>query len=355
MSVAGVCLARRVKLDGTPFGRPPEAIPVVLSEPVQAQQGFGLSLPKEAGRGGSSMEQNTSTIGCPAETPAPCEPDTSPARRLVGEAIERLSADLAAGQSGQLRTYLAMLGRFHRYSLANVLLIAMQFPRATHVAGYRTWQGLGRQVRRGERGIRILAPIIRRIRKDAPEADEAVVAFRTVSVFDVSQTSGEPLPQFASVRGDPGVYICRLTEFIHARGIALRHSDVIGPADGCSSGGRITLRAGLEPATEFSVLAHELAHEMLHQDDEPIAAGRKARETEAEAVAFVVCQAIGLETGTASSDYIQLYQGGKDTLLASLGRIQQTAAEIIDGIMPAKGSCPVRASSRAQEEALHDR
>ena len=301
------------------------------------------------------MEQNTSTISCPAEAAVLCGPETSPARRLVREAIERLSADLAAGQSGQLRDYLAMLGRFHRYSLANVLLIAMQFPRATHVAGYRAWQGLGRQVRRGERSIRILAPIIRRIRQHDPEEDEAVVAFRTVGVFDVSQTSGEPLPQFAQVKGDPGACILRLTQFVRSRGVAVRRSDAIGSADGYSSGGQIVLRAGLGPASEFSVLVHEMAHEMLHRDNEPAAVGRTIRETEAEAVAFVVCQAIGLETGTASSDYIQLYQGNKDTLLASLERIQQTAAEIIDGIMPTKGAWPIRASSRAHEEALHNR
>ena len=301
------------------------------------------------------MEQNTSTISCPADARAGCVPDIARAKRLVSSAVERLAADLAAGQSRQLKDYLTMLGRFHRYSLANVFLIAMQCPGATHVAGYRAWQGLGRQVRRGEHAIRILAPIIRRTRHEDPKEEETVVAFRTVGVFDIGQTSGEPLPQFARVRGDPGKYLRRLEEFIGSRGIVLRHTDAIGSADGFSSGGQIALRAGLEPATEFSVLAHELAHEMLHQGQEQVATSRMVRETEAEAVAFVVCQAIGLEAGTASSDYIQLYQGSKETLVAALERIQQTAVEIIRAIIPARESWPVRASSRAQEEALHDR
>ncbi len=97
---------------------------------------------------------------------------------------------------------------------------------------------------------------------------------------------------------------------------------------GVSRGGRISIRPDLEPAVAFSVLAHELAHELLHRgEDRP--ASKTVRETEAEAVAFVVCQAIGLETGTAASDYIQLFDGKAETLAASLDRIQKTAAEII--------------------------
>jgi len=301
------------------------------------------------------MRQDTSTIGCPADAREAGRPDIPPARRLVAEAVDGLATALAAGQSRQLTDYLAMLGRFHQYSLANVFLIAMQCPRATHVAGYRTWQGFGRQVRRGEHGIQILAPIVRRIKRDDLDEKEAVVAFRTVSVFDVTQTNGEPLPQFVRVSGDPGTYLRRLAELVRSMGIVLDHSDAIGPADGFSSGGQIVVRAGLEPAEEFSVLAHELAHEMLHKNTESAPSSRTVRETEAEAVAFVVCQAIGLQTGTAASDYIQLYQGNKDTLMVSLERIQQTAVEIINAIMPAKECWPIRASSRAQEEALHDR
>jgi antirestriction protein ArdC len=308
------------------------------------------------------MEQNTSIISCPADARAACGPDASWARQQASQALDRLIAAVGTGQSHQLRAYLAMLGRFHRYSCANVFLIGLQCPGATHVAGYRTWQGLGRQVRRGEKAIRILAPVLRRASRDSQEEEEAVVAFRTASVFDVSQTSGEPLPEFARVGGTPGKYAGRLQRFIRSKGIALRYSNALGPAEGVSSGGQIVVRSDLDSAAEFSVLVHELAHEMLHRRVE--GTSRTVRETEAEAVAFVVCEAIGLKAAAAASDYIQLYQGDKATLVESLGRIQQAAAEIIRNIRPEEGPRPpnserqarsVRASSRAQEEALHNR
>lgn len=104
-----------------------------------------------------------------------------------------------------------------------------------------------------------------------------------------------------------------------------------------SRGGRISIRQGLTPATEFSVTVHELAHELLHQAGER-PASKIVRETEAEAVAFVVSTAIGLKPGTSSSDYIQLYAGSSETLSASLDRIQHTAAEITVAILDARDS-----------------
>lgn len=100
-----------------------------------------------------------------------------------------------------------------------------------------------------------------------------------------------------------------------------------------SRGGEILLRPGLAPAEEFSVLVHEYAHELLHQGDKKGEQSRKVKETEAEAVAFVVCQAVGLETGTAASDYIQLYNGKKETLRESLSRTQDSAQEILGSLV----------------------
>ena len=108
--------------------------------------------------------------------------------------------------------------------------------------------------------------------------------------------------------GDPGIYMQRITAFIASLGIALDYADDLAGADGLSKKGQIVIRSGQTPATEFSVLVHELAHERLHQG--PTRAGTKTtRELQAEAVAFTVCSAIGLETGTASADYIRLYNG----------------------------------------------
>ena len=182
----------------------------------------------------------------------------SKVKRMADKAMEKLMGAVEDGKSRQLQAYLAMLGRFHRYSLGNVLLIASQKPDARRVAGYRTWQQLGRQVKQRERGIRILAPIAIR-RKDKDEEDE-VIAFKTACVFDVSQTDGKPLAEFAKVQGNAGRALERLKGLVAEHGIKLEYSNRIGLAQGASAGGRIILRTDLEPAAEFSVLVHEYAH-----------------------------------------------------------------------------------------------
>jgi len=158
------------------------------------------------------------------------------------------------------------------------------------------------------------------------------VAFKTAYVFDISQTDGKSLPEFARVDGDPGIYAERLREYAASRGIKLEYSESIGSAEGVSSGGLIRLKKGLSAAEELSVVAHELAHETLHKNRDNMPKDKKVRETEAEAVAFVVCNGIGLDTNSASSDYIQLYNGDKKTILQSLVRIQRTAAEIMEAV-----------------------
>jgi hypothetical protein len=167
--------------------------------------------------------------------------------------------------------------------------------------------------------------------------DEVVSTFKTAYVFDISQTEGNQLPEFARAQGDPGAYLERLKRFVAARGIKLERGD-LRIAEGASIGGTILLKASLAPAEEFSTVVHEFAHEMLHQDPANRPKDKTVREAEAEAVAYVVCQGIGLDANTASSDYIQLYDGDKKTLMASLERIQRTAAEILEGVM-AEGFC----------------
>jgi len=260
-------------------------------------------------------------------------------RQLTTAAMDQLIAAVDGGKSVSLKAYLAMLGRFRRYSLGNVLLIAMQRPDATHVAGYTTWKRLGRQVKRGERGIRILEPIVRRTHeaddKDDVDTEEELVAFRSASVFDVSQTEGKELPEPTRAVGDPKGHLDRLKTFIAERGICLEYSDTLR-AEGAATSGRIILRSGLASADQFSTTVHELAHSMLHfgTDVNRQETRKKVLETEAEAVAFVVSQAIGLDATKASADYIQLYSGDRETLVRSLERIQATAGEIIDAILP---------------------
>ena len=256
------------------------------------------------------------------------------ARAIADHALEELAQALQDGRSEQLTRYLSMLARFHRYSFGNVLLILSQRPDASHVGGFHAWKQLGRYVRKGEKGIVIIAPMALKPkdRDVGTEPDETgskpVLRFRGVYVFDVSQTEGEPLPEPAEVTGDPQEHLDLLRALITEWGIALDYDDLPTGALGVSRGGRISIRPGLEPAAEFSATVHELAHELLHRgEDRP--ESQTVRETEAEAVAFVVCQAIGLETGSAASDYIQLYDGKSETLAASLDRIQHIAADII--------------------------
>ena len=232
------------------------------------------------------------------------------------------------------------MGRFHRYSFGNILEIARQKPDATRVAGMYAWNQLGRKVKKGEKGIRILAPLMgTRRRKDTEKSqDPAVthkpilVGFRSAYVFDVSQTEGVELPAFSKVTGTVGEYRARLVECIAAQGIALEFKESIAPALGASYGGRIAILPGQAPAEEFSTLVHELAHEMLHKAERRTATTKTVRETEAEAVAFVVSQTIGLDTGRASADYIHLYHGNAALLAESLEVIQKASALILSAL-----------------------
>jgi hypothetical protein len=170
---------------------------------------------------------------------------------------------------------------------------------------------MGRFVRKGEKGIAILAPIVGR-REEELTSDETrtVLGFRAAYVFDVEQTDGQPLPSPAQASGEPGTKIALLKAAIVASGIAIDVVPGLGGALGTSSGGRIQLLRDLSPATEFTTLVHEYAHELLHhQHDRPTS--RDTRELEAEAVAFIVGSAVGVDTADASRDYIHLYRGDR--------------------------------------------
>jgi hypothetical protein len=266
------------------------------------------------------------------------------ARELIDDALNDLAEALAAGKSDALTAYLTAMARLRSYSLPNQIRIAVQRPGATDVAGFREWQKRGRYVRKGERGILITAPVIRKQKQQTREQeedptpqksdeDEYVTGYRGVYVFDISQTEGPPLPPVSPVSqasGDPGVYAEKLKSFIAEQGITLEYRENLS-ALGFSSGGRVVIRAGLSPVEEFTTLAHELAHEFIHQKA-ATRAPKTVRETEAEAVAHVVSTAIGLETTRATADYIQLYQGNTETLYASLKTIQSAANTILQGL-----------------------
>ena len=284
---------------------------------------------------------NTSTVTPSTENPKQQQPRQT-AKEIIAANVKELIAQLEAGHSDALTAYLTAMSRFHNYSFGNVLEIARQRPNATRVAGLYAWNQLGRKVRKGEKGIRILAPIIGIRRKTDEEAvkdpayqnQPVLVGFRNAYVFDALQTEGAELPAMHEVHGDVGENRDRLVSYIERQGIELVFTENIAPALGISYGGRIAILPGQSKAEEFSTLIHELAHEMLHKADRRTTTTKVVKETEAEAVAFVVGKAVGLKAGTASADYIHLYHGNASLLAESLEVIQQTSAVILAALEP---------------------
>jgi len=283
------------------------------------------------------MKRNASIATIQSSTPKP-----QTAKEVIAANVKALIEQLEAGHSDALTAYLNAMSRFHNYSFGNILEIARQKPDAVRVAGLYAWNQLGRRVKKGEKGIRILAPIIGVRRKPDAEAEKDIttqnravlVGFRAAYVFDVSQTEGSDLPEPSTMKGDAGGNYDRLLAFIERQGIALEFNERIAPALGVSYGGKIALLPGQSKAETFATLVHELAHEMLHKAERRTAITKVVRETEAEAIAFVVGKAVGLETGTASADYIGLYHGNASLLAESLEVVQQTSAVILAALEP---------------------
>jgi len=258
------------------------------------------------------------------------------AKQIASKAIDELSQALERGHSETLRKYLAAMARFRQYSWHNVAMIFSQRPDATRVAGFHTWKQLGRNVKKGAKGIMILAPILLRKSKEEVAEEEqsrTALGFRVVYVFDQVDTEGESLCELSTAQGDPSGYTEKLKQFVAGRGIQLEYSDAIYPAQGQCSPGKIILLPGQSAAEEFCTLAHEAGHSLLHMQERRAETTKRVRETEAEAIAFVVCEAIGL-TASNSVDYIHLYSGDKDTLAESLEHVQRASAELLTAILP---------------------
>jgi hypothetical protein len=291
---------------------------------------------------GNSNRKGDNTMSSIATTTAIDSKKPSTKQELIAANIKLLIEQLEAGHSDALTHYLTAMSRFHNYSFGNVLEIARQMPTATRVAGFWTWKNLGRSVKAGQKGIRILAPLVGVRRKKDEEANKDItkqnervlLGFRNAYIFDVSQTDGVDLPAMREVSGDPGENLDRLAAFVQSKGIQLVYNPNIAPALGMSYGGRIAILPGQSRAETFATLVHETAHELLHKAERRTATTKTVRETEAEAVAFVVGKTVGLVTGSASADYIQLYHGNASLLAESLEVIQQTANVILAALEP---------------------
>ena len=274
-------------------------------------------------------------------------------------------------ESDKYRQYLSTMSRFHRYSVNNTMLIYMQRPDATHVAGFNKWRDqFGRNVLKGEKGIRIIAPTpykkkVEEIKTDpetnAPVLDadgKAIIEekeiripmFKVVSVFDVSQTAGKPLPQLAAdLSGNVQQYEVFMEALRRASPVPMEIKPVARDTDGFFSAKAqsITIRAGMSEVQTVCAAVHEIAHAKLHDyehmteladDGETILVpGEKSRNTEeveAESISYAVCQYYGIETGENSFGYIATWSKGKELkeLRASLETINKTASELITDI-----------------------
>jgi len=255
----------------------------------------------------------------------------------ISQSIATLCAETdAAKQSATYTAWLTTISRFRQYSFGNTLLIWSQAPNATKVAGFNTWKSLGRFVQKGEKGIRILAPMIRK--DEAREAGEAgtstrIAGFRCVSVFDYAQTEGEPLPDLNTNATEGGeALLPQLEQAATALNVVLIYKAIGGAAEGYSKGGVIEIEETLDTPARCGVIVHELAHELLHKTNRAETT-KQQRELEAESVAYAVLTHFGLQP--KSQFYLATYGITAEMLTASLQTITATAKRIIGLLTPA--------------------
>ncbi len=259
-------------------------------------------------------------------------------RKLIRDRLERLAQltdEAAAGK--EMKRWFKFVSQFHKYSFCNRYLVLMQRRDATRVAGYKAWQRVGRQVRRDEKGIAIFVPRTwRRQVQDASSGEtreERGKYFRIGHVYDVSQTDGEPLPEPPQWinRGDEGVELAQaLTRYAEGLDIEVTEAQLPGQRQGESHRGRVVLRQDATPLGKAATLAHEVAHELMHGPEHRTPGRRRTNELEAEACAYVVCQHFGYET--QAPNYLALWRGNREALMACMERITAASQQIIDAL-----------------------
>lgn len=264
-------------------------------------------------------------------------------------------------------TYLQVMSRFHNYSLNNQILIAAQMPEATIVAGYNSWmRNFERHVKRGEKAITILAPSKMKIKVDTDRTDadgkviqeeRETITFHPVSVFDVSQTEGKPLPELATeLTGYVSRYEQLLTAARNVAPFPITIREVEGDAKGwCNfTNQEIVIKAGMSEAQTLKTAFHETAHARIHGGDEYKSRSRK--EVEAESVAYVVCSHFGLDTSDYSFGYVAAWAGRQDSgiLKESMQTISQTAKAIITEVEKAMEEPELTVSGKSKDEIKQD-
>lgn len=272
-------------------------------------------------------------------------------RRAEAEALQASIAEQVEQlrQSEAWTRFLDFAQVFHRYSINNLLLILSQRPDATRVAGYRTWQSVGRQVTKGQRGIRIFGgrDVVTREEDErtGEETERRTRRFFPVSVFDISQT--EPIDPDAE---DPSTIAHRLTgddplgilaavvDYLTGQGWTVEREAIAGEVNGYTAtdgSRRVVVDVDLSPAHAAKTALHEAAHVLLHAEEDPAeyVQHRGVKETEAESVAYVVAGLLGLDTSTYSIGYVAGWsEGDAETIKATAGRVLRAAHTLADAL-----------------------
>ena len=292
--------------------------------------------------------------------------DAETEKQKVQEITEKLEQGIKElFESEKYKTYLNTMSKFHNYSFNNTMLIAMQKPDATLVAGFKAWQkNFDRHVKKGEKGIRILAPAPYKIKEEQEKLDPVtgeimldkngipiteeveikIPAFRVVPVFDVSQTDGKELPDIGinELSGSVEDYEDFMQALTEVSPVPITYEDIDGDAKGYfhTTDHRIAIQEGMSQSQTVKTAIHEVAHAKLHdrERNQDIVAvldkDRNTKEVEAESVAYTVCQHFGIDTSDYSVGYIAGWSSDRDMkeLKSSLDTIRKTASELLTGI-----------------------
>ena len=272
----------------------------------------------------------------------------------VKDRVKQITDELEKGvaelfRSDRYRDYLSVMGRFYHYSPNNSLLIALQRPDATHVAGFQSWKTkFDRRVNHGEKAIHIIAPCPFKFDREVTKKDtfgneysetETIegTKFRIAYVFDVSQTSGKPLPEIVhKLDGSFENYDAMYQAIEKLSPVPIRFADISSGANGYYSHAdkEIVLQQGMSQTQTIKTMIHEVAHAKLHGTDEARKLDTFTKEVQAESVAYTVCSRYGLDTSDYSFGYIAGWSSDREAteLKDSLQVICDTSSEIIAGI-----------------------
>jgi len=265
--------------------------------------------------------------------------------RKIDEVLKRLKEGVNDIQdSDNFKQFLLTMSKFHDYSIGNLILITIQKPEATRVAGFKTWKDLGRWVKKGEKGIAILAPCFppkeKRTETEENEEEEAEIEvspvyFKVVHVFDVSQTDGEPLPEFEmpSLTGEANEDLFeRVMELTSAQGLDVSFESrpyQDQAIKGTYSGKSIWVRPEESRAQQLKTLLHEVAH---YYTESVFRIPRRDAETIAESVAFTVGAHFGFDSGVRSFSYVALWAEDRKVLEANLTAIRKVSTKMFDAL-----------------------